>query len=961
MLIEDLEGVRTGAYTKNEGADAYHLFMKWIKENGRGWYDLTEEGRDALSTLQELFERNTGNVLEQAAQRRLLTGRQLGFFDSGEDTPLFSGVAQEAKEEVFAPEPEDVNAQLSLFDIPELQPQMGRRTPPPINRVIGYLSSDESRPISLIEDASMLAKDFRTIAVSINGQEILATEGQNYHNEIIRKYDKKLNEDYFVRFKANSGFLMTADYYAGVINLITESDRVKALNNIYAALDKMVARGLDPSTPVDIYRHGLSVIHTTAGDVTGNVLEQPMNPVGDVQPGTVPQPQFEGELLQEVNEDYVNPMVNRMKEAYKANMGRQFKMSDMPANIQKEMHTYLNQVNNDLSSTKLAAVRYGEQMRDAALLNYSRRYGFDQYLNLVFPYQFWYTRSLMNWATRMVDKPVWFSMYARLRRIQEEQERKGMPSRLRGKIRLAMPWLPEWMGGGVWQDPMKQLLPFSQFFQPIEQAAVNNNQLHRRTEQILYDMVEQDQISTAELNTALNDQEGNVWDRAFKQAEMELDINSNPATLVSTLMQPALWWTIPSKLMQGKGEEISVLPITRTGQSLKTATEGTMLEGIGKFAGGVLAGPEEYIREKSGLSKYGEWGDYYVDRQIANLVADGEVSVEEGLRAMIERTGEAYDLAMQRVNQEMMLRTPGTLPILAIKEGASPVEVAAAIISSLFPSGLFPTGELEMRNLKAEYDAAWKRFHAGDEEAINTFWDEHPEYEARLALYDEPEERLRQFLVNEIWDKYTQLESANKTAAVDQLGEEFEQSFLNEETQSYDSTDIKTLAVWAQLLGSSLPSVEEVSNLPESQPLELYEPELLTAVDEYYAERDKLFPLATGWQSIYFSLSPTERKAFLKQYPKLKDYWEWNDEYKQEHPDIADYLTERYGSQESYLEDVNDLTAPLTRALLQYYMVGKPLTSGARAELQRIWLMNGSKGGSLDDYTQQLVLTIFGG
>src|SRR3990167_4678215 len=125
----------------------------------------------------------------------------------------------------------------------------------------------------------------------------------------------------------------------------------------------------------------------------------------------------------------------------------------------------------------------------------------------------------------------------------------------------------------------------------------------------------------------------------------------------------------------------------------------------------------------------------------------------------------------------MMLKTPGTLPILALKEGATPVEVAGAVVSSLFPAGLFPSGELKLRGLKAEYDAAGDRFNAGDEDAINKFFDDYPEYETRLALFDEPEERLRQFLVSEIWDRYTQLEPQNKGRAADLLGEEFEQSF----------------------------------------------------------------------------------------------------------------------------------------------------------------------------------------
>ncbi len=350
----------------------------------------------------------------------------------------------------------------------------------------------------------------------------------------------------------------------------------------------------------------------------------------------------------------------------------------------------------------------------------------------------------------------------------------------------------------------------------------------------------------------------------------------------------------------------------------------------------------------------------HVDRMLANLAADGDISAEEAQTAMIERRGPAYDLAIRQVEQEMMLRTPGTLPILAVKEGAHPVEVAAAVIASLFPAGLFPTGELKMRGLAAEYNAAWKRFDAGNEEAINQFFEDHPEYEARLALYDEPEERLRQFLVSEIWDRYTSLERMNRKRAGDLLGEEFEQSFLDKDTRSYDSTDIKQLATWAQMLGGMVPQVEQTTGVePTGEPLDLYTPQEISAVDAYYQERDELYPMATAWQSAYYSLpAGAQRKAFLQSHPQLKKYWDWNSDYKAEHPEIQPYLNEN--AEQRLNADVNDLSAPLTRQLIAYYFMGKEMTSGGKAELNRIWVANGSKGGSMEEYMQMLVRSMFG-
>jgi hypothetical protein len=685
----------------------------------------------------------------------------------------------------------------------------------------------------------------------------------------------------------------------------------------------------------------------------------PLNPIGDVRPGSIPAPEPSGAIAQETITEYVNPLLNRMHENYKANMGRRFRVGNLPEATKREIYTYLNQVDNDLSSTKLAAVRYGEQMRDFSVLNYSRRYGFDNYLNLAFPYIFWYSRSMLNWGMRAFDRPAWFAMYARLRRKQEEQERKGMPTRLRGKVRIPLPWLPEWMGGGIYIDPYKQIFPPAQFGAPMDYMAQQQNQLQRRTEQVLRDLVEQDSITQAEMDEALATQEGDAWTRAFTQAQAETEIDDSPAGLAAMLMQPALWWTIPSKLASGKGEEIGVLPITRFGQSTRTALRGTAAEGLGNLVGAVLAGPEEAIREKAGLSKYGQWGNYYIDRMIANLAADGTITAEDAQRAMIERKGPAYDLALQQTEQEMMLRTPGTLPVLALKEGAHPIEVAASVIASLFPGGLFPTGELKLRGLQSEYNAAWKRFDAGNEDAINQFFEKYPEYEARLALYDKPEDRLRQFLVSEIWDRYTQLNKTNRKRATQLLGGEFEQAFLNKETRSYDSTDIKQLATWAQMLGTQVPQVEETAGVePMGEPLDLYTGAEIKAVDEYYNTRDSLFPLATAWQSVYYSLpAGSQRKAFLAQHPQLRKYWDWNTEYKANHPEIQPYLNEQ--AEQRLTEDINDLSAPLTRQLIGYYITGKELSAGAKSELNRIWVSNGSKGATLDDYMNMLIASMF--
>jgi hypothetical protein len=197
-----------------------------------------------------------------------------------------------------------------------------------------------------------------------------------------------------------------------------------------------------------------------------------------------------GSILDEAVGEQVEPVLSRAEELYRRRLGqRPVKMGSLDEQTQGQVKGWLNQVRDDMASTKYAAMSYGQQMRDSALLNYNRRYGMDQVMEIVYPYQFWMTRSMIEWAKRMIDKPSWFAMYARLQKTQERMA-ANMPSRLRGKVRMPAPWLPEWAGGGLWVDPMQKLLPFSTFGQPFEQFAKDTDQVQRVAGQLLDEQVE---------------------------------------------------------------------------------------------------------------------------------------------------------------------------------------------------------------------------------------------------------------------------------------------------------------------------------------------------------------------------------------------------------------------------------------------------------------------------------------
>jgi hypothetical protein len=669
------------------------------------------------------------------------------------------------------------------------------------------------------------------------------------------------------------------------------------------------------------------------------------NPMGEVPLNGTPEPEPMGRTLHEVNQK-VRATMAQAKDSYKNSLvnNRNFATNQLDPTSQAEVKRWLKRVNDDLLTTKMAAVDFGKNLRDNALLNYSRRYGFDNYLGLASPYQFWYTRSMMNWAKRMIDKPGWMAMYARWRRYQEKNER-NVPTRFKGKTRIPSAWLPEWAGGGIFVDPLKQLFPPSQFLQPMDEVQKNEMQVGQKAEEVIKGMVQDGELTQAQADEAIRIQ-NKTWQQAVTIAEKDLDKDSSPMSLASMMLQPALWWTIPSNIMSGTPEKISVLPITRTGQAVRELGRDTFAEPLTNMVGGALAGPEEYIRSKSGLSQYGQWGEYYIDRMLSNMIT--EQPVQDVLIAMSERNGNPlYEEAKQRVAYEMSLRTPGVAGLAALKAGANPAQIGLALLTSLFPGGVYPEGELELRGLKTQYDLAYAKFQGGDDKAIESFFDNHPEYEARLALFKEPEERLRQFMINSIWEGYTSLERPNRKVVSQSLGDEFTARFLNTDTRSYESIPTPTLAAWAKVLGKPVPQTPETAMVPDPEPLQLYPPQIAGAAEDYSNLRDKKFPMWYALQTEYYNLSKSDRRAFLGKFPMLINYWDWNRGYKKDHPELAPYF-EDIARDRAVEETVSDLESPLVKQLYQYSL-GQDLTAGAQKELYRVW-KNSGVGITYEEY-----------
>ena len=717
-----------------------------------------------------------------------------------------------------------------------------------------------------------------------------------------------------------------------------------------------IVSGIQPSADVRrIAAFDFDVLDSDAlkPRATRRTFASKAEPIGPYPPGAVEDlgaVDYINELEGNAWAEKVKPALNSLQEMMIRNAGRPGVGQDLSPTMREKMDAYLEQIHGDLVTTNSTANSWAGHLRDQALLNYSKRRGFDQLLSLIYPYEFWYTRTMKNWAGRFFDLPNWFANYGRLRNFQERaMSRPGYPTRFKGRVQIPMPFLPDWAGDSAFYDPLKKAFPVSEFFGPMDQIARDKNEAVQKAQYTIAEWATQGSISQDEAEEAIATKIGPTWERALSLAQEELNTGSaDPLSFINTLMQPALYLSLPYFALTGKtligGEkDMPLLPITRTGKALQAITEGTGAQAIGTLVGGLLAAPETYLRKKAGLAEFGAWGDYYVDRQIVNIVADGDYQVKDGLIAMIERTGPVFEEARRRAQLEMAMAVPGALPVYGAlhQPWKNPMSVLTATLFGMLPAGILPEGELQQRELASVYNKARTAYNAGKTDALETFFEKYPEYEARLALFDEPEERMRQFLISEVWDRYHALDSKlHKTQAKEQLGEEFSERFM---ASDYQNLSIDQLAFWSKALGGYAPKLPEDAGAQDIavEKLEFAPEDEAATVDAYRKARNELFPNWYAIQAHYFGLqSYEEKQSFLQQFPQLTEYWDWNKSYKQAYPLLEKYVSQPEPDDTGPAYDLSfarEITAPASRQLFDYYMFQEPLTTGALRELQLLW------------------------
>ena len=216
------------------------------------------------------------------------------------------------------------------------------------------------------------------------------------------------------------------------------------------------------------------------------------------------------------------------------------------------------------------------------------------------------------------------------------------------------------------------------------------------------------------------------------------------------------------------------------------------------------------------------------------------------------------------------------------------------------PTYLYPTGEHLQRQLGDEFGKAMKAYEAGDNDAYNEFFDNNPEFANRLSLWDEPEDRMRNFLVDDVWNMYSEMPDVNKRIIRETLGDEFQLRFLDENTRNYQAIPIEQLQMWSKMMGGDPPGT-----LSEAFPINLAPPVVANQAQIFYDTRNQTFPEYYMWQQEYYSLAEGKpRREYLKQNPQLAQYWGWRRDFLKRNPSVAPYIDDNFEPKYSSVQEM---------------------------------------------------------
>ena len=681
--------------------------------------------------------------------------------------------------------------------------------------------------------------------------------------------------------------------------------------------------GVSPEDPsLWVYKDGNKIYTEQKQQIK---TENPMT--GDAESDSLGALDPGGEASHEMTYENMIPILLEFASMYKTALNDAMaknKFGSLDAKTKEMVRRYIDyDVRTDLQNTKYKTGKFGEMMRDAALLNYSKRYGFDNALTLLFPYQFWNTRSAWNWMQRMGGKgsKMW-RRYARLKELEDRNKKEIMPSRITGKIGIYLPFLPDWMGDALFM-PTSQLSIVGNFMDPLDDWLTDNKAVTATAERYIQEAFDAQDISLEEYQIAMDPAKRNgsaAWQEAYARAQTQGDHDRDLGNLFKQYFGMSLPVSIGKAIMTGNPDEWTQTPMSRTGTAFRALFGDNILgNGLEK----AMSAPERALRKAAvavtgnndfRYEEFGNWGDYYIRNQVWDMVVEGKISAEDAVEACAEKDGNRYwEEAADRQRDELLQKTQllsATMPFKKMVEdvrsgnqdklGDDFKYVLASALTMWTPTSVVRSAERTWREDKAEMN---KLYETNDKEGREKFFDTHDYYQYNNLRYEaDPEQALRSYLYKSITDRWYDLDKSEQNELKLAFGTDFQRSILDKETRAYQTMDLDRLAAYAQALNGSIPylATEKLNtmNVPRINTNVVPMQETIS-YETYLKEREKLHPGMADVSNIYYQLPVEDRKIFRQKNPGLTKYWEWNTAYKKQHPEVANFskrMTDYYNT-----------------------------------------------------------------
>ena len=745
--------------------------------------------------------------------------------------------------------------------------------------------------------------------------------------------------------------------------------------------------GIDPNNPEAVViatpNETLITIDPSAGR-ENKMKSEAFRPEMDVD--SMPTIDPEGEATAEINFEQIIPILERLSGIYAGKIDSAMtsnKYGNLTPEGQRLLREYIDYVvRQDLASTKFKATKFSEMMRDAALLNYDKRYGFDNFLTFLSPYQFWQTRSAANWLRRLNDRKHLFNRYFRLKEMETKREKDFLPSRVEGMYGLPIYGLPDWMGSRVFFNTQQEV-PIAGFLDPILESAEESSVLEASAKEILGQWVDAGTITSEQYTIAVNDHNNEKWKEAMAQAEIE-----NPRTHdTASVLQDYLGLPLPASWIKAGIENdpsaLSQLPSTKLGNALgatftssRTDSLGKLINGVGDTAQFIASLPERGMHavmkgvfgDEFEYKDFGSYGDYYIDQQLFYMVMEGMITTDQMLLAMEQRDGnEVYEKAYDRAREQIAMKTPGYASVASLKnlyadgkklaqgdESVSWKDVGNDLVGTLeafalSPKGLYivPEGESKMREGMAEQTKAYEN---GTQ---NQFFKDNPEMSYKNLQYmtDDPEGRYRTWCYKNLTNIYFSMNETEKQTVNEQL-DDFYDAIINPETRCYETVDLKKLTGWTQALMGETPYMNNSDYGQEAEKYNYTPPtqQTINEVQQFYTEKDEKFPGISRVEDMYYSMPVNQRKDFLAYFPELNNYWSWKGQYRDTHPEYDAWAGRRT---DYYKQQQADEAFALMDSLTLKAFARNSVTSDYYPAIRRIQEQLGNTD-SIEDFVQEL-------